>query len=275
MSDTGPPKPGPSQPAENWGRRDSIRAGAVSGPWRSGPRATPPAAPPPQGSPPKGSAPPVLPRVTPAAQVPPPAREPAVARPAPVLQAPASAPSHPRQQTRAPAPLPKRGRRPLALGIAGGLAAALALVVGALLLRPDTDPPAAPVAAPPPQAEAPAAPNSGKVAAASAPSPEDAAALSGITEIRLRLGPGFPDDRRDALVAALKTAGLTGVTVEAVPVAVAASRVGYYLPADRAAAEALARLVAPNLGGRSINARDYQGLMPSPVAGRLDLWISD
>lgn len=76
-------------------------------------------------------------------------------------------------------------------------------------------------------------------------------------------------------MAALKAAGLTGVTVETVPVAVAASRVGYYLPDDQAEAEALARLIAPELGGRSINARDYQGLMPSPVPGRLDLWISD
>lgn len=114
-----------------------------------------------------------------------------------------------------------------------------------------------------------------KAAGPGAPSSEETAALSGITEIRLRLGPGFPEDRRDALVAGLKAAGLAGVTVEAVPVAVAASRVGYYLPGDRAAAEALARLVAPDLGGRSISARDYQGLMPSPVAGRLDLWISD
>ena len=267
MSDTGPPKPGPTQPAENWGRRDSIRAGAVSGPWRSGPRATPPAAPP--------SAP-LPPRTAPAAQVlvppPAPAQKPAALRPGPVLQAPAAPP---RQQARTAAPLPARGRRPLALGIAGGLVAAVAIFAGALMLRPDADRPAEPAAAPPPQAAAPATPDAEQAASTSAPSPEDTAALSGITEIRLRLGPGFPDDRRDALVAALKDAGLKGVTVEAVPVAVAASRVGYYLPGDRAAAEALARLIAPSLGGRSINARDYQGLMPSPVAGRLDLWISD
>lgn len=193
-----------------------------------------------------------------------------------MLQAPAASPALVRQQTRAAAPLPTRGRRPLALGIAGGLAAAVAIFAGALVLRPDADRTAdAPASASPPPSESPATPDTETAASTGAPSPAETAALSGITEIRLRLGPGFPADRRDAVVAALKTAGLTGVTVETVPVAVAASRVGYYLPADRAAAEALARLMAPSLGGRRINARDYQGLMPTPVPGRLDLWISD
>lgn len=299
VSDNGPPKPGPNQPAENWGRRDSIRAGAVSGPWRSGPRATPPAAPPPL--PPRSATAALPPRPTQAAQVPlPPPRltpaaqapapqpsqspKPAVTQSGPVLHAPAAS----RQQARTAAPLPARGRRPLVLGITGGLAAAIAIFAGALVLRPGGRDGTESTVSAPGQAEAPAetagtapagaapaAPESASAPAANPPSPEDVAALSGITEIRLRLGPGFPESRRDTLVDALDKAGLKGLAVETVPVAVAASRVGYYLPGDREAAEALARLVAPYLGGRSINTRDYQGLMPTPVAGRLDLWISN
>ena len=61
--------------------------------------------------------------------------------------------------------------------------------------------------------------------------------------------------------------------VEALPFAVTTTRVGYYLEADRGAAEALARLVGPLSAGATIPVRDYGKLLDDPEPGRIDLWV--
>ena len=111
----------------------------------------------------------------------------------------------------------------------------------------------------------------GEAAAAPAPGPET---LAGVTNVRLRTGTGFADAERDAVVSALAGAGLADVPVEALPFKVATSRVGYYRPDDRAAAEALAAFIAPVLGlAAPLAVRDYGQLLEDAEAGRLDLWI--
>ncbi len=110
--------------------------------------------------------------------------------------------------------------------------------------------------------------------AAAAPGPGTAAALAGVANVRLRTGTGFPATERDAVVAALGQAGLADVQVEPLPFSVANARVGYYLPADKAAAEALAAFVAPVLGfGEPLAVRDYGALLDDAAPGRLDLWV--
>ena len=62
----------------------------------------------------------------------------------------------------------------------------------------------------------------------------------------------LPAERRAAIVAALEEAEIADVRVEALPFAVTTTRVGYYLEADRGAAEALARLVGLLSAGATI-----------------------
>ena len=70
-------------------------------------------------------------------------------------------------------------------------------------------------------------------------------ALASVGNVRLRVPEALAEERRAAIVAALEAGGIADVQVETLPFAVETSRVGYYLEADRPAAEALARLVAP------------------------------
>ncbi len=93
--------------------------------------------------------------------------------------------------------------------------------------------------------------------------------------MRLRVGPEFPADREQAILQALAAAGLADVRVEALPFEIATSRVGYYLAADLAAAEALGTVIAPVLGGGEVAVRDYSQLLSDPEPGRLDLWVGD
>jgi hypothetical protein len=116
--------------------------------------------------------------------------------------------------------------------------------------------------------------------AAAAPSREAAPAraidpaLVGVTAVRLRIGPGFPAERKAAILTALARAGFTGVLVEALPFEIASSRVGYYREADLRAAEALGRVVAPVIaGGGDVGVRDYGPLWADAEPGRLDLWV--
>jgi hypothetical protein len=211
----------PGKSAENWSRRDGIRAGSVSGPWRSAPREA--------GAQPFAVEPPAAPH----------------------------APSRP------PAAPPPTSRT-LSLGswIAFGVLLGGALVVAAVYLRPDT---------PAPQP----APEEAIVAPAQNEAPPPAAddpALVGISVVRLRVGPDFPEEREAAIRAALASAGISGVRVEVLPDGVATSRVGYYRPEDLAAAEALVRLVTPVLS-ESIGVRDYGKLLADPEPGRLELWV--
>ena len=208
--------------AENWSRRDGIRAGSVSGPWRSAPRASEPAE-----------------AATGVDRVPPPRTPPAVRR---------------------------RRRLPAAVWLGFGTVIAAGCVLAAVLLRPDhqldrTDTTVAPVAAPAPDVAPPA--------------PDDAA-LASVGHVRLRVPAGLAEERRQAIVATLRTGGIADVQVEALTFAVETSRVGYYREPDRAAAEALGRLLAPLVTpGGELPVRDYAKLLDDPQPGRLDLWVSE
>ncbi|MFO1210550.1 MAG: hypothetical protein U1E40_15230 [Amaricoccus sp.] len=169
---------------------------------------------------------------------------------------------------------------------------AAAAVAAAFLVRPSSEgaavAPAADVAAPAesqPASPAPATGSAGPAPAATAPAqatPTDAraaaaatpdSALAAVGVVRLRVGPEFPADRQSAILAALKGAGIATVRVEPLPFKVTASRVGYYRSADVTAAEALARLITPVVGGDAIGVRDYSQLLDGADPGRLDLWI--
>lgn len=251
----------PGKTAQNWSRKDDIRAGAVSGPWRSAPRAA---------------------ATSPGAATP-------AARETPVHsldRAPA-----PAATTAGAAPAPDRvpafrkvqaGQlRRMAIWIGLGALAAVAIVVAAVMLRPGeaTAPPTAPEAATesggvtaPPSAEG----STADATSAAAPAPHAVAdpALAPVRTVRLRIGPDVDDARRDDLVAALKAAGVPEVVVEPLPFRIATSRIGYYRDADLAAAEALARVISPAIGeGATIGVRDYGELLSDPQPGRLDLWI--
>ena len=207
--------------AENWSRRDGIRAGAVSGPWRSGPRDEEP---------------------------------PPVAEASPATASARHSLTPPR-------------RVPAAAWIVAAMLGAVAIAATALLMRPGAPPIAA--ADPAPALPAPAQ--------AQAPPPRTAGpALQAIGRVRLRISGTMASGQRDALVAALKDAGVDDVAVEALPFEPRASRVGYYREADRAKAEELARFVAPRFAAdRALPVRDYGALLDDPEPGRLDLWIGD
>lgn len=129
----------------------------------------------------------------------------------------------------------------------------------------------APAAVP---AEAPVESAAPAEAEAMDPPPAETAALAGISNVRLRTGTGLADAARDAVSAALGRAGIADVQVESLPFEVANSRVGYYRPEDKAAAEALAAWIAPILGRADpLPVRDYGQLLDSAEPGRLDLWI--
>jgi hypothetical protein len=230
----------PGKAAENWSRKDGIRAGAVSGPWRSAPR-------------------------DPGAAVG--RRGPEPPRHAPLPQALPTATDTG----------PQAGMRPgMRAWIAFGALAAVAIVAAAFLLRmtQSDEAPMQRTAVP-----APAAAPAAKVAAPAptgmaAPAPPRDPALAGVTTVRLRIGPDFPAERKAAILAALADAGITGVLVETLPFEIATSRVGYYRTADLAAAEALGRVVTPVIAaGGEVGVRDYGPLLADAEPGRLDLWV--
>ncbi len=149
-----------------------------------------------------------------------------------------------------------------------GLIVAAALVVLALLLRPTAEGAA-------PAADAAAVPT----AVASAPAPDPVAAATATTpvaavSVRLRLGPDPSDAYRDALRAAVELAGYAAVEVRSMPFPVERSRVQFYDPADRPAAEALARALAPLTGGLA-EMRDLGPIAGPDEAGSLDAWLVD
>lgn len=187
-----------------------------------------------------------------------PAPKPApVPPPEPSVAAPPAEPEF-RQQAR-------RRTLSMTVWIGAGLIFATATVTAAFLFRPD--PALVPDEQPPVAAIAPE-PTPPSVAP-----PEPQAALAAVGPVRLRIGPDFPAERRDSILAALAAAGLSAVQVEPLPFAVATSRVGYYRPGDRAAAEALSALVGPVAGVAEIGVRDYGELLTDAEPGRLDLWV--
>ncbi len=232
----------PGGVAENLGRRDGIRAGAVSGPWRSAPKA---------------ETGPVR------AVVPPPVSAPGPPVVEPVPDAEPATPDVPRDAPRA-----RLTAVWLAVGI--GLVAAVSIVGTAVLLRPgaETETPAAAAPAPAAVVEAPV------VEAPAAAQTASPAAVVEVGSIRLRVGPEVAEDARAALVAALEGAGYGPVQVEVLPFPIAASRVGYYRAEDAAAAAELAEFVGGVLDAAvALSTRDYSQLLDGAVPGRLDIWI--
>lgn len=229
----------PGKTAENWSRRDGIRAGAVTGPWRSTPRE--------------------------ATAGPEPSEKPKPAAPKPEVAASVAAVSPPQPETPA-APPARAGDSTMRIWIAAGALAAVAIVLLAVVLRQSGETPAA---------DAGAAATTVAAAPAGAPKlvPSDPA-LAGVTSVRLRVGPDFPPERQKAILDALAAAGISGVRVEALPFEIATSRVGYYRADDEAAAEALGRVVASVVaGGGTVGVRDYGQLLSDAEPGRLDLWV--
>lgn len=235
----------PGKTAQNWSRRDNIRAGAVSGPWRSVPRAG-------------GEAPAVSVPVAGPVQRP----EPVAATP--VQDGPKAAHGAMRaSQTRT-----------MVVWIGAGVLAAFAIVGAAVLFQPGEKVVGAmPTETAGLEAAAPAPVTAPEAAPAVAEGTADPA-LSGVKSVRLRIGPAVPAGQRESIVGALAAAGVTDVVVESLPFRIATSRVGYYRAADEPAAQALARVASPLIGnGASIGVRDYGKLLTDPQPGRLDLWI--
>lgn len=170
-----------------------------------------------------------------------------------------------------------RRRRLAAAGWIGfGVAFAAGCVIAAFLIQP---PPAGAPATTAPAAEGEAA---GEAASEAPPVPRaepalsaaDETALAAISSVRLRFGSDLPVERQRAIADALARLGIEDVRLEALPFAVATSRVGYYRAEDAAAAAALARAIAATVAdGGEIGVRDYGQLATNPEARRLDLWV--
>lgn len=254
--------------AENWSRRDGIRAGAVSGPWRSTTRRD---------------------------QV----AEPVAAEPEPVVAAaieapvqPAAAPhGHPFSPPTGPVakpmsvedfaaalaqvrprPLVGPARRPagrhsntlrLLWPIAFGAGVAVAMIAAAFRIGP------APAEQPPMIAAVTETP--AQVAMAGAVSA--GSAFSG--PIRVRVASDVSPSREVAILAAIIGAGYHAVTLERVPFAIARSRIGFYGATGRSAAEGLAALpgITGAAGPASVAVRDFTDLARSDLPERLDIWI--
>jgi hypothetical protein len=207
-----------------------------------------------------------------------------------------------------------RGRSPLLPAILGGTIVALAIVGGAVLLRMEMwrAPSAAAVAPSNSAAAGETMADEKNARAARADEPDsDAGGLQTVGDqasrpvdtagkaasdtaagqavpktgagpavaqgaaLRLRVGEGYPEEERLALIAHLQAAGHERVLVEEIPFPIALSRVGYYQSADRSAALALAEKITPlfRADEGDMAVRDYGNLMPDAEPGRLDLWI--
>lgn len=304
--------------AKNWGRRDNIRAGAVSGPWRSAPREGP------------TNPEPEVSRVAhqrPTETVGHGLNKQSAAR-AHAAQLGSATPmagidpdptlSNDRDGMLPSSQLAEKitsvsGNGSLLFAVLGGTVVALAIVVGAVFIRsemsrtgmiptettvrqsaeqePFDD--SSETAVKSSGADSPGgsetlldsrsdgSPNS-EVRSAPAPPPRNGVAegpetvgAPEVIPLRLRVGPGFPEDDRLALLDLLKQSGHERVLVEEIPFPIALSRVGYYVSEDKEAAEELAEDVSSIIGSADggVAVRDYGNLMPDADPGRLDLWI--
>lgn len=147
---------------------------------------------------------------------------------------------------------PDVARREVALALVVGLAIAAAIVAGAVYLQPEP---------------APTAVGSGPV-----PAPVQADTPVSATTVRLRLPANVPAARIEALRAALSGAGFRRVDVDARSEAIEETRVEYFNPEDRVAAESLAAALAPLAGG-PLSAQAVKSETTTP-AGRIDLWVA-
>jgi len=185
--------------------------------------------------------------------------------PAPARPAVAAAPRV--MMPGAPAPRPESGRRELRRAVLVGAAIALLIVLAALMARSGADDAAAAS-----DAAAPAvatALGSGPVPA----EPQTAATPPSETLVRLRLGPGVSEPRRAALSGAVSAAGYGAVEVREMPFPVEVSRIEFFSPEDRDAAEALGRALAP-LTGAMPEVRDLAG-NSAGEPGRIEAWLTE
>ena len=256
----------PGREARNLSRRDGIRAGSVSGPWRSVPKSD---------DAPRQTAEPQRPPVaTPRPPLEWTGRGPASGEPEPVpdpagrAEPVAHEPPPVDDQTHREA-VPLRGTRGLAGWIVFGLGVAAALVAAAVYLGPDTVAPVAePAAGPPTISEAPA--DAAMEAGPVDPVPAVEAGL-----VRLRVGPDADPSEITRIRGALEAEGVGPIRVETLPFAITQSRVGYYRPEDEIAASALAELAGPLIGAGDVGLRDYGDLLADTEPGRLDLWLGE
>ncbi len=159
--------------------------------------------------------------------------------------------------------------------IAFGALVAIGIVAAALALRPQmvtVRDRSVPAAEEPVVAEIAA---QGAVETTTPAAPAEAPPIAE-TPIRFRVGAEVAPELAARVTIALEAAGHGAPRIETLPFEIVQSRVGYYHAEDRAAAEALAALVAPMLAdGREVVIRDYGELLPDTEPGRLDLWIGN
>jgi hypothetical protein len=260
----------PGREARNLSRRDGIRAGSVSGPWRSMPKSVDEPREPSETARPQISKPGSPLDWTGRTSQPHPEADPEAGPAADRDEPDHVAEPTPRHEAAHRDAVPLRGTRGLAGWIVFGIGVAVALIAAAVYLRPDATPPSAgPAQIEAPAAEVAAAPPPAATTEAPAPVADDA----GI--VRLRVGPEADPSEIARLSEALEAEGLGAVRIEALPFSITQSRVGYYRPEDLQAAEALARLVEPLIGRGDVAIRDYGDLLDDTEPGRLDLWLGD
>lgn len=274
--------------AENWGRRDNIRAGAVSGPWRSAPRSTTkPDTPPEQVSPAESNifkrrhlpGKPTEIREEPGL----PGRDTALGTNTAPLP---SSTNQPLRDTTGAPTQPKRiglvSTVILAILIASGFVAAAWYLRIDPLPKPDISPPTAveirndaQTPGSTPTSIDPQLNQTGITTAQDMPStPQDTAAIESAS-IRLRIYAGLPAERLAAITSALYQQGYLDIEIEKLSFHIALSRVGYFHPEDRPSAEQLAGIAAQILEETNdmFPVRNYEELSPDEQPGNLDLWV--
>lgn len=166
------------------------------------------------------------------------------------------------------APMRAPASSDLRRGVVAGLIVAVALVVLALAMRPGVgDSASAPAAA-----AVPTALGSAPVLAPATTTGLVATPARDIT-VRLRLGPGFSDAYGASLRSAVDAGGYASVELRSMPYPVDRPRIQFYDPADRPAAEALARALAP-LTGELVETRDLAPIARPDEAGSVDVWLA-
>jgi hypothetical protein len=240
--------------ARNQSRRDGIRAGAVSGPWRSEPRADP--------------APPALEGATREAAVPKPAA--ATIGPQPSAGPPLAPPTRERSG---------RGGSALRTVLITGLAAVL-LAGGALWLeRQGINETTGQVADIPTASGLPGAggldnlSDADRKAAAQAWADREAAGGAIVPLLTLRIGSDMPPERIEALRAALVAARLPDPAIAETADAPESTRVSYFHEADQALAYHIAAILGGSVNTPSGSASETVPGAVAPPRGTIDIWI--
>ncbi len=271
--------------AQNWSRRDNIRAGSVSGPWRSTSRDEEPA---------KTDEPAVVEIPSRSAGD---VRETEAYREAPE-PSDAMFPEEPKRVTPVkPAELPKAPpgihKKPvtqskgtsLTTAVFGGVVVATAIVAGAFYLQSRLAGPTERATFEPVQTASP-----GDIAGATGPDnaaelTQDADEIDGTNqtvatdaaEVHLRVGPNLSGERRAEIVKILEDGGMQDIRVENISFPIAVSRVGYYHEGDLDTATELADKISVFLDAPTgpVPVRNYENLVPNAPEGRIDLWIKE